>query len=120
MFWTYVEHGNVDAASNRMSFRKIVRDASLRRRFADLGLVEEAAAGDPHLFEAAMVEVFREIGPRIYGIKNDPALQELMQDPEVVAMLQSGDTLGLLRHPGFQDLVERVSANSEGSRAPRP
>jgi len=122
MFWTYVEHGNVDAARNRVSFREVVRDAALRRRFADLGLVEEAAADDPRVFEDAMAEVLREVGPRIYGLKNDPELKELMQDPEVLAMLQSGDTLGLLRHPGFQDLVERISADSdsEGARAPRP
>lgn len=117
MFWTYVEQGNVDAARNRMSFRRVVRDDALRRRFADLGLVDEAAADDPRAFESAMVEVFREIGPRIHGIKNDPALQELMQDQEVVAMLQSGDTLALLRHPGFQDLVERVSADSDSDSA---
>jgi uncharacterized membrane protein required for colicin V production len=122
MFWSYVEHDNMDAARNRTSFRLLVRDAALRRRFADLGLVEQAAADDPHAFEAAMTEVLREVGPRIYGLKNDPELQRLMHDPEVVAMLQSGDTLGLLRHPGFQDLVERISAGSgsEEARAPRP
>jgi len=31
-----------------------------------------------------------------------------MEDPEVVAMLQSGDTVGLLRHPEFRALVDRA------------
>jgi len=110
MFWTYVESGNVDAALNRSSFLRVQEDDALRRRMADLGLVEEDAAVDTRAFRNSMAEVFREIGPRIRGLKNDPELQQLMEDPEVVAMIQSGDTLGLLGHPGFRDLVQRVSS----------
>ncbi|MDH3521765.1 MAG: hypothetical protein OEM49_15050, partial [Myxococcales bacterium] len=113
MFWTYVEHGNVDAALNRMSFRRVAQNDALRRQLADLGLVEEEAALDSRVFGDAMGEVFREVGPRIRGLKNDPEVQELIQDPEIFAMIQSGDTLGLLRNPRFRGLVERVSSRSQ-------
>ncbi|HEY5657253.1 MAG TPA: CvpA family protein [Myxococcota bacterium] len=112
MFWTYVENGNVDAALNRLSFERVRRDDELRRRLADLGLIDEGAALDPRAFRNAMADVFGEVGPRIHGLKNDPEVQALMSDPEVVAMLQSGDTLGLLRHAGFRSLVERVTSES--------
>jgi uncharacterized membrane protein required for colicin V production len=109
-FWKYVESGSVDAALNRLSFQRVQRDDTLRRRLADLGLIDEDAALDTRAFRNAMVDVFDEVGPRIQGLKNDPQVQELMNDPEVVAMLQSGDTLGLLGHAGFRGLVDRVTS----------
>ena len=111
-FWTYVEYGNVDAAMNRASFQQLQHDAQLRHRLANLALVPEEAASDPEAFRQAVGEVLREVGPRIRGLRNDPALQDLMRDPQVVAMIQSGDTLGLLGHPGFRDLVERVTSGT--------
>ena len=90
-FWTYVEHGSIDAALNRGSFQRIVHDEAMRRRLAALGLVGEDAALDAGAFRSAAAEVLREVGPRIRGLKNDPALQELVEDPQVVAMLHSGD-----------------------------
>lgn len=110
MFWTYVEYGNVDAALNRGSFRSVANDPSLRGRLAGLGLVDDEAAEDPFAFREDVADVLAEVGPRIRGLKNDPELQALVEDPQVVAMLQSGDTIGLLRHPGFQQLVDRVTS----------
>lgn len=110
MFWTYVENGNVDAALARRSYLALQRDEAMRRRFADLGLVPEEAAENDAAFRAAVAEVLRDVGPQLRGLKNDPALRELAEDPQVVAMVQSGDTLGLLGHPGFRKLVERVTS----------
>ena len=117
MFWTYVENGNVDNALNRLSFRDITYDAPLRQRLADIGLVEPAAADDPGVFRDAMADVLREVGPRIRQLKNDPELQALAQDPEVIGMMQSGDTLALLRLPGFRQLVDRVTSETEASES---
>jgi uncharacterized membrane protein required for colicin V production len=112
MFWTHVESGSVDAALNRLSFQRVQRDDALRRRLADLGLIDADAALDTRAFRNAMADVFGEVGSRIRGLKNDPEVKQLMNDPEVVAMLQSGDTLGLLGHAGFRHLVDRVTSQS--------
>lgn len=112
VFWTYVDAGSIDAALNRSSFNRIAHDPDLRQRFADLGLVEPSQAADPGAFRDATADVFRQVAPRIRGLTNDPAVQALVEDPEVVAMLQSGDTMGLLRHPGFRDLVDRVTTSA--------
>jgi len=108
MFWTYVEHGSVDAAMNRTSFLRLCHDASLRAQLAELGLVEEAAAADAMAFRRASGDVLREVGPRIRGLKEDPALQELLHDPEVVAAVQAGDHFALITHPGFRAVVAKV------------
>lgn len=108
MFWSYVEHNSVDAAMNRASFQHLSRDEGLRRRLAELGLVDEAAAADPRAFRLAAGAVLRQVGPRIRGLREDPALQELMQDPEVVEAVQNGDHLALMSHPGFRAVVARV------------
>ncbi|MBW1684413.1 MAG: CvpA family protein [Deltaproteobacteria bacterium] len=113
LFWSYVEHGNVDAALNRSSFLRLSHDGSVRRRLGDLGLIEADAVDDPRLFRAAAAEVFREVGPRIRDLHEDPALRELLEDPEVAAMLQSGNHFALLSHPGFREVVARTLENTD-------
>ncbi len=110
LFWTYVEHGSIDAALNRGPFLQIIHDDDLRGQLAGLGLIEEEAARNPAAFREAAGDVLREVGPRIRGLREDPELQRLMEDPEVVALVQSGDTLGLMGHEGFRNLVARVAA----------
>jgi uncharacterized membrane protein required for colicin V production len=110
LFWTYVEAGSVDAATNRGSFRAVASDAGLRGQLADLALVPPDAANDPGAFRDAFADMLRELGPPLRRLRNDPGLQELVEDPQVVAMVQSGDTLGLLRHRGVRALVGRVTA----------
>jgi uncharacterized membrane protein required for colicin V production len=112
LFWTYVEHGNVDAAMNRMAFAKLSRDDEMRRRLGDLGLVEEEAVEDPRAFREAFGAVLGEVGPRIKGLRDDPELKKLAEDPEVIAMVQRGDTLALIGHPGVQSIVGRVSSQT--------
>jgi uncharacterized membrane protein required for colicin V production len=109
MFWTYVEHDNVEGALNRLAFQRMLQDAELRQRLADLGLVSEDAAADPRAFRREMGSVLEEVGPRIRGLKDDPAMQDLVEDPQVIAMVQSGDSLGLLTHPGVRRLVDKVA-----------
>ncbi len=110
LFWSHVEHDNLDAALNRAAALRLLNDAPLRARLADLGVASEASIRDAGVFRDELAAVLREVGPRVRGLRDDPAVQELVNDPEVVAMIQSGDTLRLLGHPGFRALVERVSA----------
>jgi hypothetical protein len=109
-FWNDVEDGNLDAALRRSSFFNVAGDAQLRRKAANLGLVSEEAALDADRFRQSVAQVLEEIGPRLRGLHRDPAVQELLADPAVVAMLENGDTLGLLAHPKFRELVSRLSA----------
>jgi uncharacterized membrane protein required for colicin V production len=109
-FWNDVEDGNVAAALQRKSFTALAYDAELRQRLAHLGLVADEAALDPEVFRQSVGQALEEIGPRLRGLRDDPAMQELLADPEVVAMAQNGDTLGLLLHPKFRALVSRVGA----------
>jgi len=108
--WNDVEAGNVRAALQRNSFTALAEDAQVRHQAARLGLVSEDAANDADAFRQSIAAVFEQIGPRLRGLRDDPAVQELLADPEVVARLQSGDTLGLLTHPKFRELVARISA----------
>ena len=69
------------------------------------------AASEPAAFREAAGHTLHQLGPRLRALRNDPALQELMADPEVQSALQSGDTLALLSHPGFRQLVASVAAD---------
>jgi uncharacterized membrane protein required for colicin V production len=109
-FWNDVEDGNVTAALQRRSFESLAQDAQLRHRLADLGLVTDEASLDAEVFRQSIAQVLEELGPRLRELRDDPALHELMADPAVVSMVQSGDTLGLLLHPKFRALVARVGA----------
>jgi hypothetical protein len=114
-FWNDVEQGNIDMATRRHSFRAIAEDEQLRQRIAHLGLVPDEAAQDPEVFRASVVQALDQVAPRLRGLRDDPAMQELLADPAVIAMAQNGDTLGLLLHPKFRALVSRV-----GATAPAP
>jgi membrane protein required for colicin V production len=112
LFWTYLSNGNTEAALNRGSFLSIAHDESLRTNLADLGLVKGEAAADPRAFRNAIADVVAQIGPRVRGLMQDPEVHRLLDDPEIRTALETGDTVALLRHPGFQRLVSRVTAAS--------
>jgi hypothetical protein len=103
-----VERGKVDAALARPSFERLAGDASLRRKLAAVGLVEAGAAEDPEAFHAAMGDVLRELGPRLHALREDGELARLLEDPEVVKLARSGDSLGLMKHPAVREAVVRA------------
>ena len=112
LFWSYVAHGSLDAALNQASFLGIAYDDTLRHQFADLGVVRETAASDPRLFRNAVKQALEEIQPRIKGLMNDPEVHALLQEAEVQRALHNGDAMALLRHPGVQRLVTRVTSDA--------
>jgi membrane protein required for colicin V production len=111
LFWTLIQNDSIDYAMNRNSIRGIVDDPEMRGRFVDLGLVEEAAREDRGVFRTAMAEVLAEVAPRIERLHQDPEMRALGTDPEIVALLESGNTLALINHPRIQRIATRVSAD---------
>lgn len=105
LFWSYVEHGAIDQALNRVSFMGIAHDETLRGQLVEMGLVSEPARADPRLFRSAARDVLKRIGPRIQRLKQDPSFRELAEDPAIAQALRSGDTMALLGHPGFRRLI---------------
>lgn len=111
MVWTLIQNGSIDYAMNRASVRSIVNDPEMRGRFADLGLVGEAAREDPAAFREAMSGVLAEVGPRVARLHQDEELKALATDPEIVELVQAGDTLALMGHPRIQRIVARLSSD---------
>lgn len=109
MFWTYVQNGAIDSALNRASFYRVVNDEQLRTQLSELGLIEPEAVEDPKVFRESVGRSLADIGPRIKGLANDQELQDLAKDPQVIAMIEEGNTVGLVGHPGVQRLVSRLS-----------
>ncbi|MBW2495086.1 MAG: hypothetical protein JRE43_10080, partial [Deltaproteobacteria bacterium] len=111
-FWANVEAGKIAAALNTRSFVRLSEDEELREHMASIGMIDRASAEAADQFRAAAGDVLSEIGPRIRKVRNDPELTGLLDDPEVVAMVESGDTIGLMNHPRFRRLVSRVASDS--------
>ena len=114
-FWNDVEDGNLDAALQRSSFHELAqRCAAAAAGSRDLGLVTDEAALDAESVPRNRSHrCSRRSGRGCAGCTTTPPMQELLADPAVVAMLENGDTLGLLAHPKFRELVSRVSGGAD-------
>jgi uncharacterized membrane protein required for colicin V production len=111
LFWTLISNNSVDYAMNRTSIRSIVNDPEMRGRFADLGLVEDAAREDVDLFRGRMAGLLEEVGPKIQRLQNAAELKNLANDPEIVALVQNGNTFALMNHPRIRGIVDRIAAD---------
>lgn len=109
LFWTLIQNGSIDYAMNRNAMRSMILDPEVRNRFADLGLVGEAARKDPQAFRETLGGVLTEVAPKISRLHRDPEIQALAQDPEIQQLVAAGDTLALIAHPRMKRMVERVS-----------
>jgi uncharacterized membrane protein required for colicin V production len=107
-FWNLVETGAFDQAMNRRGFLALSHDAHLRARLGELGLIGEDAVADVAAFRVEARRVLSEVGPRLRQLREDPALEDLMRDPDVMAAVQSGDHFALIRHPEFRAVVTRA------------
>ena len=108
-FWDDVERGAVPAALARPATRALVGDRAFRARLAEIGAVSPEAAHDAHRFQTELAIALADLGPRLQAVRNDPALTALLEDPEVRASLQSGNTLALLTDERFRALVARTT-----------
>jgi uncharacterized membrane protein required for colicin V production len=108
LFWSYVEHGAIDAALNRGSFLGAAYDSTFRQQLFELGLINQAAAADARLFRNRARDVLEQVSPRIQGLRQDPELAGLMQDPEIAQAVAANDTMALLANPKFRRMLRRV------------
>ena len=108
LFWRYVESGAIDAALNQGSFLGIAYDDTLRKELAEVGLIDRYAATDPRLFRNEAREVLGEVSPRLRGLRDDPAVKQLLADPAIVSAIETGNYIALLQNPAFRALVSRV------------
>jgi len=110
-FWHALEVGDAAAARARPSFRALAGDASLREELGRLGVVSPGAAINPGAFARELEAALTEAAARVAALRDDPEVEAFLADPEVRALLQRGDALRLLAHPGFQSLLRRASAS---------
>lgn len=108
VFWEHVEQGQYERAVSRSSYLALAYDGTTRRNFAELGLIDPAAADSSAAFRDMSVEALAAIGPRLRALREDPALERLASDPAIREMVLANDTLGLLRHPDVQQVIARA------------
>jgi uncharacterized membrane protein required for colicin V production len=101
-FWVLVEERSYSSALQRGSFQDIARSHALRRKFVAVGVVPPDSSNDRSAFEKHFARVLSEDGAKLEGI---------LGDPEISAMLRSGDALGLVRHEGVQRRLAKVSGS---------
>lgn len=109
LFWTLIMNESIDYAMNRNAIRSIVMDPEMRGRFADLGLVGDAAREDPAEFRRVMATTLAELAPKVNRLHQDPEIKALASDPEIIELVQSGNTLALISHPQLKKIVDRLS-----------
>lgn len=78
----------------------LIHELEVRGRFADLGLVGDAAREDPAVFEETLGGVLTDVAPKA---------ARLHQDPEIPQLAALGDALALIAHPRMKRMVERVA-----------
>ena len=110
LFWTLISNDSIDYAMNRTAIRSIVNDPEMRGHFADLGLVAEEAREDVDEFRDTMAGVLAEVGPKIQRLHEDPAIQALASDSEIMTLVEAGNTFALMNHPRIREIVSRVSS----------
>ena len=98
-FWNDIEHGNVDAATQRRSFlgaRRTTRQ--LRHRLAQLGLVADEAAIDAEVFRQSVARGARaDRAATARAARRSRDAGAARRSRRSSRWSQNGDTLGLLR-----------------------
>lgn len=109
VFWMQVEQSQAHNAVYRPAFQDLVQNARFRDQLAELGAIDEESAASPEAFRQEMEAVLEKLGPRLRALKEDPGMQELANDPEVLAQLQAGDPWALLADGRVHKLAARIA-----------
>lgn len=108
LFWTLIEDGAAARAVRRHAFGEVSRDDRLRAGLAALGVVSDQARSEIDVFRAEARELFDAAAPKLKALREDPALQQLTGNREIMSLLERGNPLALLQRPEIQSLVDRV------------
>ncbi|MCP3984088.1 MAG: CvpA family protein [bacterium] len=109
VFWMYVEQGQAHNAVYRPAFQALTQNGELRQQLADLGAIDAEAADSPEAFRSQMLEALEQVGPRLQALRADPELQELANDPAVLAQLEAGDPWALLADTRVYRIASRIA-----------
>ncbi len=90
-----IESSRIRSLSNADTSRDVGRHACQPRASygADIDALQRQMVGNPDLMQM------------IVGLQNDPALQRAMADPELMALISSGNIDALRQHPSFLELM---------------
>jgi hypothetical protein len=61
----------------------------------------------------------REIMDAIRALQNDPDLQKILQDPEIMKAVQAGDIAALMRNPEFMKLLNKQAVQDINKKLAR-
>ncbi len=60
-----------------------------------------------------------EIMDALRALQNDPDLQKILQDPEIMKAVQTGDIAALMRNPEFMKLLNKQSVQDINKKLTR-
>lgn len=112
-FWILVQVSDTFGAINQLSFQRMIYDNSLREKLGEMGFLQEEAVADPVLFRESLRPCIRRLCVVMGSIQDNPSIDKLIQDKEVMNLVRAGNTAALIRHPLF---IESVASVIQGFR----
>ncbi|HEY7773047.1 MAG TPA: CvpA family protein [Marinagarivorans sp.] len=110
-----VASGNIDQLIQHPDFVAFSRQPGMD---AMIGLVPKKAG---ETSERALATTLVEVWQRVEQIKQSDGARQVLKDPEIQAIMQSGDTARLMTHPKMQPLVAAIMEGGLSTRdAPVP
>ncbi len=107
-FWILVQSGDTSKAINQLSFQRMVYDTPLREKLGELGFLQAEAVENPVLFRESLRPCVSRLCTVMVNIQDNPAIDTLIEDKEVMDLVRAGKTVDLIRHPLFVDAVASV------------
>lgn len=82
---------------------------------ANSGTPPDNMAGDVHVLQDKMMND-KEIMSKIQSLQNDPEFMKILEDPEVVKAVNSGDIAALMANPQFLKLMNNSVVRDIGQK----
>jgi hypothetical protein len=82
---------------------------------ANFGAAPDNMAGDVHVLQDKMMND-KEIMSKIQSLQNDPEFMKILEDPEVVKAVNSGDLATLMANPQFLKLMNNSIVRDIGQK----
>lgn len=82
---------------------------------ANFGVTPDNTAGDISTLQNRMMND-KEVMSKIQSLQNDPEFMKILEDPEVVKAVNSGDIAALMANPQFLKLMNNSTVRDIGQR----